>query len=191
MIFAYFRRMLDISGRNIMLRIIDDSIFSEYEQSELEDPSPRKELEDRTIYYSHDFPTPKSVGAPVLCDFGSAVLGDKENTSYIQPRNYCSPESMLTVPWSYSVDIWNLGCVVSISTGQYPIDWLLTCYRCGTCTKAPTNVVLCSPATMTSSRVTEFEHILPRSSLSLARRRPVSSRAGKTVTGGSTRKVSP
>lgn len=55
---------------------------------------------------------PKKWGAPVLCDFGSAVPGDVEHSEDIQPNIYRAPEVILGAPWSYSADIWNVGCMV-------------------------------------------------------------------------------
>lgn len=95
-----------------MFGIADDSVFRDFENDELQDPCPRKELDGRTIYTSSVLRTPKDVGAPVLCDFGSAVMGDEQHTEDIQPDIYRAPEVILQVPWSYSVDVWNVGCVV-------------------------------------------------------------------------------
>jgi hypothetical protein len=47
-----------------------------------------------------------------LCDFGSAVSGGVEHVEDIQPNIYRAPEVILQVPWTYSVDIWNVGCMV-------------------------------------------------------------------------------
>lgn len=59
-----------------MFGIKDDSVFSDFEEKELQRPVPRKEVDaGRTIYMSRDFRMPKKLGAPVLCDFGSAVSG--------------------------------------------------------------------------------------------------------------------
>lgn len=55
---------------------------------------------------------PKKFGEPVLSDFGAAVHGDVERTGYIQPDVYRAPEVCLQIPWSYGVDIWNLGVLV-------------------------------------------------------------------------------
>lgn len=55
---------------------------------------------------------PKRLGAPVLCDFGSAVPGDQIHREDIQPGIYRAPEVILEAPWSYGVDIWNAGCMV-------------------------------------------------------------------------------
>lgn len=95
-----------------MLGIEDDSVFNDFEKDELENPSPRKEIDGRTIYASRELRTPKEWGAPVLCDFGSAVLGDIEHSEDIQPNIYRAPEVILEAPWTYSVDMWNAGCMV-------------------------------------------------------------------------------
>lgn len=102
----------DIKADNIMFGIADDSVFSDFEENELQDPCPRKELDGRTIYISRELRMPKQLGAPVLCDFGSAVLGNEKHSEDIQPDIYRAPEVILEVPWTYSVDIWNVGCMV-------------------------------------------------------------------------------
>lgn len=97
-----------------MLGINDDSVFSDFEEKELQRPVPRKEVDmnGRTIYMSQDLRMPNDLGAPVLCDFGSAVLGKQHHKEFIQPNIYRAPEVILGVPWTYSVDIWNVGCMV-------------------------------------------------------------------------------
>ncbi|KAI0517286.1 serine threonine protein kinase, CMGC group [Xylaria bambusicola] len=104
----------DIRADNIMFGIEDDSVFRELEQRELSDPSPRKVLKDRTIYTSRQLSMPKGrgLGAPVLCDFGSAVCGDVEHREDVQPNIYRAPEVILEVPWTSKIDIWNVGCMV-------------------------------------------------------------------------------
>lgn len=64
--------LLDIKADNVMFGIADDSVFSAFEERELQVPCPGKELDGRTIYVSQEFRMPKQWGAPVLCDFGSA-----------------------------------------------------------------------------------------------------------------------
>lgn len=102
----------DVKADNIMFGIADDSVFSDFENYELQNPCPRKELNGKTIYTSRKLRMPKVLGAPVLCDFGSAVMGDEEHSEDIQPDIYRAPEVILQAPWSYNVDIWNAGCVV-------------------------------------------------------------------------------
>ncbi|KAK9415426.1 putative Protein kinase domain-containing protein [Seiridium unicorne] len=101
-----------IKADNIMFGIQDDSVFEAFEEEELQNPSPRKLLTDRTVYASRALRTPKEWGAPVLCDFGSAVSGEGEHLEDIQPDIYRAPEVILQIPWTYSVDIWNVGCMV-------------------------------------------------------------------------------
>lgn len=95
-----------------MFGISDDSVFIDFENNELQNPCPRKELEGRKIYTSRQLRMPKNLGAPILCDFGSAVMGNEEHSEDIQSDIYRAPEVILQAPWSYSVDIWNVGCVV-------------------------------------------------------------------------------
>ncbi|EFE34010.1 uncharacterized protein ARB_06960 [Trichophyton benhamiae CBS 112371] len=117
----------DIKADNIMFSTGDDTIFREFEQEELTTPSPRKELDGRTIYVSRELGMPEALGPPVLCDFGSAIPGDIEHSEDIQPNIYRAPEVILEAPWTYSVDIWNAGCMIwdifegeSLFTGHDP-----------------------------------------------------------------------
>jgi serine/threonine-protein kinase SRPK3 len=96
-----------------MFSVPNDLIFQELEQNELHNPSPRKEINGRIIYVSSELGKPTEWGPPVLCDFGSAVLGNIGHTEDIQPDIYRAPEVVLGVPWGYSVDVWNVGCMVS------------------------------------------------------------------------------
>jgi hypothetical protein len=45
--------------------------------------------------------------------------GGIEHFEDIQPNIYCAPEVIMEVPWTYSVDIWNVGCMVRQKTGDY------------------------------------------------------------------------
>ncbi|KAI1154289.1 serine threonine protein kinase, CMGC group [Nemania diffusa] len=103
----------DIKVDNIMFGIDDDSVFTAFEKQELLDPSPRKEIDNnRLIYLSRELRMPKKWGAPVLCDFGSAVAGDEEHFEDVQPDVYRAPEVILKASWSYPIDMWNAGCMV-------------------------------------------------------------------------------
>ena len=105
----------DIKEANILLPA-DASVLKQFKNRELEEPSPKKEVEGGgVIYLSREMGTPITFGAPVLCDFGSAVPLDDgvEHREDIQPDIYRAPEVILDIPWTYSVDIWNVGCMVS------------------------------------------------------------------------------
>ncbi|KAB5549658.1 serine threonine protein kinase, CMGC group [Coniochaeta sp. 2T2.1] len=84
----------DIKGDNIMFGIEDDSVFTDFEEQEQLDPSPRKILDDRTIYLSRELQQPK------------------KHTEDVQLDVYRAPEVILEAPWSYQIDIWNAGCMV-------------------------------------------------------------------------------
>ncbi|MCJ1473818.1 hypothetical protein MMC13_002469 [Lambiella insularis] len=103
---------LDIKADNILQEIEDLSILEDFEKAELEDPSPRKIDGDRVIYKTRKFRYPKVFGNPVLCDFGYARYGNVDNDDDIQPAIYRAPEVILTINWSYSVDIWNVGVMI-------------------------------------------------------------------------------
>ncbi|KAF5604824.1 CMGC SRPK kinase [Fusarium pseudocircinatum] len=108
----------DIKGDNIMFGIYDDSVFTAFEEEELSDPTPRKEVDGRTIYIFRELRKPKDYGAPVLCDFGSAVTGDVEHCEDIQPDIYRAPEVILEAPWSYK--IWDIFEGRHMFTGHDP-----------------------------------------------------------------------
>ena len=79
---------------------------------------PRKVKNGHNVYLSHkDLDPPISYYfLPKITDFGLAhhqkdlaVL----NRHPIQPDDYRAPEIILGAGWTYSVDIWNLGLLVS------------------------------------------------------------------------------
>ncbi|KAF3353745.1 hypothetical protein VdG1_08051 [Verticillium dahliae VDG1] len=95
-----------------MFGIEDDSVFTAFEEEELGDPCPRKTVDGRSIYVSRELQIPKAWSASVLCDFGSAVTGEVEHLEDVQPDIYRATEVIVEAPWSYSIDIWNTGCVI-------------------------------------------------------------------------------
>lgn len=128
-----------------MFELDDENLFTEFEEAEVKTPSSRKEYADgRMIYASRGLGMPKHVGAPILCDFGSAVLGNKKHVEDVQPDVYRAPEVILEVPWSYSIDVWNLGCMVSFSITQHVLDpWMIahkSLHRSGTSIKEDTSL---------------------------------------------------
>ena len=75
-------------------------------------PSPRKHVNGATVCKSRRFQLPEEFGGVVLSDFGAAVRGGVKRNHDAQPNVYRSPEIMLKAPWSYPVDIWNVGAMV-------------------------------------------------------------------------------
>jgi serine/threonine protein kinase len=106
--------MTDLQAGNVHLRIRDTSILEEFEEQELNDPSPRKPIGKSFIFKSRDLAWDQDPGHPILCDFGEARYGKTSYTDPIQPSAYRSPEVMFGVPWTSSVDIWNVGVMVCV-----------------------------------------------------------------------------
>lgn len=107
-----------------MLSLEDKSMLADFVDAEVEAPSPRKQIDERrTIYQSRQFRRPsggKGFGLPILCDFGEARIGKKHDTSpFVQPNIYRAPEIIFEMPWGSSVDIWNLGALVSVIQSHF------------------------------------------------------------------------
>ncbi|GKZ56544.1 hypothetical protein AnigIFM49718_001795 [Aspergillus niger] len=96
--------------KNLLLPIPDTKTLENLEEREVNDPSPRKILKDRTIYLSTVY-NPGGSGLPLISDFGEARFGDVENRDDIMPNMYRAPEVVLKENWNYKVDIWNVAMV--------------------------------------------------------------------------------
>jgi len=54
-----------------------------------------------------------------LIDFGSATFNDEYHSSVVSTRHYRAPEIILNLGWSFSCDIWSIGCIlVEFFTGD-------------------------------------------------------------------------
>jgi serine/threonine-protein kinase SRPK3 len=103
----------DVQAMNIHLRTEGDSIWECFEQGEMTNPSARKSNGPHVIYAERGLIVAEKQGRPVLCDFGEARFGQESYTDDIQPYPYRAPEVILKIPWSYGVDIWNVGVMAS------------------------------------------------------------------------------
>ncbi|KAF2419577.1 protein kinase [Tothia fuscella] len=99
----------DLSPNNILLGLKDSSVLSDIEKMELEQPSHRKILPDRTIHMSHTMPI--TGGLPIICDFGSARVGTKHSGD-VMPGQYRAPEVIMGMEWDTEIDIWALGLII-------------------------------------------------------------------------------
>ena len=104
------------------MEIEDYSIITAFITAEQDHPSPRKEVDGYTIYAPRRFGVPKSIGEPVLSDFGLAVSEDVVHDEDVQPDVYRSPEVCLQIPWSYSIDIWNVGVLVGCTIDRHEMN---------------------------------------------------------------------
>jgi serine/threonine-protein kinase SRPK3 len=103
----------DLHPNNFLLVIADKSVLSDFENTEMSSPSPRKIDGNRVIYRSKELRSARSNGPPTLIDFGKARIGEPVHYNNIQPFIYRAPEVLLEMPWDKKVDIWNLGVMVS------------------------------------------------------------------------------
>ncbi|KAJ5519728.1 hypothetical protein N7463_000181 [Penicillium fimorum] len=94
-----------------MLACVNDNEnakFKDVEESEMTDPSARKQVSPgRTIYASRAI-FPKD-GPLRLSDFSEARIGPGPYDYPAMPMPYRAPEILLEVPWSYPIDIWCVG----------------------------------------------------------------------------------
>lgn len=102
----------DISPNNILLGAEDMAVFSKIEQSEREQPSPRKIRGDRVIYPSYAMPI--TYGPPIISDFGAACLGfpGQKHSGDVMPGVYRAPEIILGMEWDSKIDIWSVAVMV-------------------------------------------------------------------------------
>lgn len=102
-----------------MLGVESQAVIEEVVLDEVESPAPRKLEGSRAINLSRNFGDPQGPpGPPKIADFGLAVWGDasQSHNHPIQADLFQAPEVILGAGWTYSVDIWNLGVMVSLFT---------------------------------------------------------------------------
>ncbi|PPJ52906.1 hypothetical protein CBER1_11505 [Cercospora berteroae] len=81
----------DVQEGNIMLSIEDHSFLDELVEQEREQPSPRKQDGDRTIYSTVELDMPDDPGEATICDFGDAEFGQGPFEGEVTPDLYRAP----------------------------------------------------------------------------------------------------
>lgn len=95
-----------------------DAVLKNFATRQKDSLQPRRTRpgDGRAIYLSQsDFgPLQGRRVLPTLADFNLCFPGveNQGHLSAIQAHRYRAPEVLLGCPWSYSVDIWNLGLLV-------------------------------------------------------------------------------
>ncbi|KAG8423702.1 hypothetical protein J3458_000574 [Metarhizium acridum] len=109
----------DIKDDNIMVTIENDAVLADFIDYYKKNPQPRhiRTQDGRVTYLSQDDfgPLRGNRILPELADFNLSLPGlpgDGGHLSAIQSHRYRAPEVLLGCPWSYSVDIWNLGLLM-------------------------------------------------------------------------------
>jgi len=64
------------------------------------------------IYMSREM-SQNELTFPILCDLGSAKLGEPPHNGMVQALPYRAPEVILGASWDFKIDIWSLGVLVS------------------------------------------------------------------------------
>jgi serine/threonine-protein kinase SRPK3 len=107
---------VDIKLDNIQNTLPDEetAILKSFVTAERTEPSPRKFIDEaRTIYTSRPLEYGNIMTFPILSDLGMCMFGQEEYKDIIQAVPYRAPEVILRTKWNCSVDIWNLGVLVS------------------------------------------------------------------------------
>lgn len=120
-----------------MVTIENDAVLTNFVKHQKKNSQPKhiRAEDGRETYLSQgDFgPLQGSRLLPKLADFNLAfpgLAGGNGHLAAIQSHRFRAPEVILGCPWSYSVDIWNLGLLVS-SDASTPKGGTDIC-RCGT-----------------------------------------------------------
>lgn len=95
------------------MSVADQAIFAAFEEAEKRESAQFKLNGDRRIYCSRGLETPDYFDLPILTDFGNSHIDRGQNVDNVQPWQYRAPEVILRMPWSYEIDIWNVGVLVS------------------------------------------------------------------------------
>jgi hypothetical protein len=99
--------LLDIQEGNIMIGVDDDTIFKNFVQEELAEPSLRKIDGDSIIYVTRQVEIPDNPSHFILCDFGDAQSGEETYIGEVMPDLYRAPEIVLGIEWNEKIDIWS------------------------------------------------------------------------------------
>ncbi|KAK2590721.1 hypothetical protein QQS21_011592 [Conoideocrella luteorostrata] len=101
--------LVNVHSDNLLIGIVDKSVFSAVEENEIQKPSPRKVIDDTVIQASQYMLGGK--GPLILCDLGQAriVSDSSEQRGNAMPMPYRAPEVILNMLWGKSVDAWSTG----------------------------------------------------------------------------------
>ncbi|KAA6328414.1 MAG: putative serine/threonine-protein kinase AFC3, partial [Streblomastix strix] len=71
-----------------------------------------KEMEKIDVPKSEPYNLPKSLDVRII-DLGSATYLNQHHSSIVCTRHYRPPEVILGLGWSYPIDMWSIGCILS------------------------------------------------------------------------------
>ncbi|CAK4034805.1 CMGC SRPK kinase [Lecanosticta acicola] len=103
-----------IKPDNIQMTISgnEDETLRKLFAAEQENPSTAKITADGSPIYESRKMMQDDLGFPILCDLGSAVIGERSRTGTVQALPYRAPEVLLGAAWDTKIDIWSLGVLI-------------------------------------------------------------------------------
>jgi dual specificity tyrosine-phosphorylation-regulated kinase 2/3/4 len=72
-------------------------------------------------YIPPEFNPNQSIYDIKVIDFGSSCYEHERMYTYVQSRFYRSPEVILGIPYSVSIDMWSFGCMLAELFTGYPL----------------------------------------------------------------------
>jgi hypothetical protein len=89
------------------------------EQAEIDEPSPRKVLADRTNHLSYTMPM--TYGQAVITDFGAARLREagQKHADDVMPGVFRAPEIIAGMGWDSSIYLWSVALLVCVCVFQH------------------------------------------------------------------------
>jgi serine/threonine protein kinase len=106
--------LADLKLDNILLTLPDNEseILECFIETEKVLPSRVKSVKDGHLIYESRLMPQRDVSFPIICDLGSAVLGDFQHKGLASALPYRAPEVILGATWNSKIDIWSIGVVV-------------------------------------------------------------------------------
>ena len=118
----------------------DEVGFKDVEDQGQQDPSVPVMSDGAPVYKSRTTLLELS-GIPVLTDFGQMRLEHPMNKDWWMSDFYRAPEVLLKLPWSFPVDLWSVGVMVS-GQGKIFEAFLIAVIRHSSFSKGKTSLVL-------------------------------------------------
>ena len=107
--------IVEITAQNVLAQAATDVRFKALEAEEHADPSVPVLDNGYPVYRSRGEPETmlELTGQSILTDFGSSRIGNTPNRGWWMADTYRAPEVLMGLSWSYEVDIWSIGILVS------------------------------------------------------------------------------
>ncbi|KXT07398.1 hypothetical protein AC578_417 [Pseudocercospora eumusae] len=104
----------DIKLDNIQLTLPsnEDEFLTSFVAAETDNPSFVKVTTNGSPIYMSREMSQDELTFPILCDLGSAKIGEPPHNDIVQALPYRAPEVILGASWDFKIDIWSLGVLI-------------------------------------------------------------------------------